>query len=125
MTRFWRGTAGAMRRITVLVTTCGLASTLPLTAAIVRLQWARQAALGLLLAVSALHAGPAVADALRVCIPDDTPPYSWRENGAEQGFDVAVAHRLAAALKRDLSLFWYDNDYDRESDGTLGVTGWS
>ncbi len=119
MIHFWRSALGAMGYTTVLVTTKVMVSTG--TIALARSQWARQAALGLLLAVSALCAGPVAAEALRVCIPDDTPPYSWREKGAEQGFDVAVAQRLAAALKRDLSLFWYDNEYDRESDGTLGV----
>jgi ABC-type amino acid transport substrate-binding protein len=61
------------------------------------------------------------AEPLRVCIGDDSPPYAWKTKDGARGFDALMAARLAERLERPLQLFWYDNDYDRESDGIIGV----
>ncbi len=70
--------------------------------------------------VAGLHAAEA-REPLRVCMPEDTPPYSWKVKADERGFDVQLARAVATRIDRDLILFWYDNDYDRESDGVIGV----
>jgi ABC-type amino acid transport substrate-binding protein len=54
-------------------------------------------------------------------MPEDTPPYAWKVKNDARGFDVQLARAVANRLDRDLVLFWYENEYDRESDGVIGV----
>jgi ABC-type amino acid transport substrate-binding protein len=56
------------------------------------------------------------AEPLRICVPDASPPYSWREARQPRGFDIAVGREVAARMGREARFFWYESGFDRESD---------
>lgn len=53
-------------------------------------------------------AAPAAPAALRVAIPGDTPPYTFRQEGQMVGLEIDFAHELSAALGRPLEVLEFD-----------------
>ncbi len=56
---------------------------------------------------------------LSVCLNKDNAPFSFANEGAQAGFDVAVAQAVAAKLGRPLELRWYQKE--RRSRGSVAV----
>jgi len=71
------------------------------------------------MAVSVVLAAPAPAMAdtapLRVCLEEDSPPYSFKFRKRQGGFDLAVAQALAARLGRPLEVQWFESENDDEN----------
>lgn len=67
----------------------------------------------------ALAAWAAVAAPLRVCIADDSAPYSAREGAQAAGLDVALMQAVAGQLDRELQLVWFEGRYDKEGNLSL------
>ena len=70
------------------------------------------------IAVSALPAAPPVAAdpaALRVCLEEDSPPYSFKFRKRSGGFDLAVAGAVARKLGRPLEVQWFESENDDEN----------
>lgn len=80
-----------------------------------RLRFANTAAavLSTLLA-SGVHAAP-----LRVCVPEDSAPYSTVERGKAHGLDVALMQAVAKRLDRPLELTWFEGRFDKEGNLSL------
>ena len=53
-------------------------------------------------------AAPAARAALRVAVPAETPPYSFRQEGQLVGLEIDFARELAAALGRPLEILEFD-----------------
>src|SRR3984957_16605680 len=76
------------------------------------------AALILTLAASARPAA-AGGGALRVCLDENIPPYSFHEGKEAGGFDLAVAEAVAKHLGRVLAVQWFETGIDADSSLTL------
>lgn len=75
------------------------------------------AALALLCgAVSGVRAEPA---ALRVCLADDSAPYSSTASGTPRGFDHALFQAVALRLGRRFEPLWFESRYDKEGNLSL------
>lgn len=64
-------------------------------------------------------AGGARAAPLRVCMPDDSAPYSTLERGQGRGLDVALLGAVAKRLDRPLELTWFEGRFDKEGNLSL------
>jgi ABC-type amino acid transport substrate-binding protein len=66
-------------------------------------------------------ARPAAAEeeTLRVCLNENTPPYSFHEGKEAGGFDLAVAEAVAKRLGRTLAVQWFETGIDADSSLTL------
>lgn len=64
-------------------------------------------------------AGGARAAPLRVCMPDDSAPYSTVERGQGHGLDVALMGAVAKRLDRQLELTWFEGRFDKEGNLSL------
>lgn len=69
----------------------------------------------------ALAAAAAAASAapLRVCMADDSAPYSARERGRATGLDVTLLDKVAEQLGRELQLVWFEGRYGKEGNLSL------
>jgi ABC-type amino acid transport substrate-binding protein len=62
------------------------------------------------------------ADPLRVCLEENTPPYSVHNEKDEtksHGFDLAVAEAIAKRLNRPLEIQWFETELDVDTSTTL------
>jgi ABC-type amino acid transport substrate-binding protein len=59
------------------------------------------------------------ADALRICLNENAPPYSMHQKTGDAGFDLAVAGALAQRLGRTLAVQWFESKLDSDSSGAL------
>lgn len=76
----------------------------------------------LTLAGSALVAGSALAQgspAMRVCLPEDSAPYSWVERGHGRGFDMEILEAASRQIGRSFEPVWFESRYDKEGNGSL------
>jgi len=72
------------------------------------------AAVLLPLLAAGAHAAP-----LRVCMPEDSAPYSTVEKGQPHGLDVALMRAVAKRLDRPLELTWFEGRFDKEGNLSL------
>ena len=74
-----------------------------------------------LILTATASASPATAEeeTLRVCLNENTPPYSFHEGKEAGGFDLAVAEAVAKRLGRALSVQWFETGIDTDSSLTL------
>jgi ABC-type amino acid transport substrate-binding protein len=59
---------------------------------------------------------PAAAETLTVCLEQDTPPYSYKEDDKTGGFDLAVAKEVAKRMGRELAVQWFEVGETPEED---------
>jgi ABC-type amino acid transport substrate-binding protein len=79
----------------------------------------RRAALVLSAALALANRAGHAEESLKVCLNEDAPPYSMRHEGADAGFDLAVAEALARRLGRTLEVKWFESKLDEDSNGAL------
>jgi ABC-type amino acid transport substrate-binding protein len=78
----------------------------------------RPCLVAVLAAAFALQGGASrAADALRICLNENAPPYSAHQKTGDAGFDLAVAGALAQRLGRTLSVQWFESKIDGDSSG--------
>ena len=58
---------------------------------------------------------PAFADTLKVCLEENSDPYSWKRGPKQGGFDLRVAEAVAQALGKDLKVQWFESENEEES----------
>lgn len=58
---------------------------------------------------------PAVGLDLKVCLEEESPPYSYKFGKKIGGFDYHVAKTLAAKLDRSLTVQWFETENDEEN----------
>lgn len=76
----------------------------------------RAIAFGTLMATGiALGSFAAAADTLKVCLEENSDPYSWKHGSNQGGFDLQVAGALADALGKDLKVQWFETENEEES----------
>jgi hypothetical protein len=59
---------------------------------------------------------------LRVCLPEDSAPYSWVERNRGAGLDHDLLAAVAARLGREFEPLWFESRYDKEGKG--GMPAW-
>ncbi len=84
-----------MRRTRQILTTLSLAS-------------------GLVVVAALLQPGKA-EQTLKVCLEEDSPPYSYKFGKKVGGFDYDVSKELAARLRRVFKVQWYETENDEEN----------
>jgi ABC-type amino acid transport substrate-binding protein len=57
----------------------------------------------------------AARDTLKICLEEDSPPYSYKFGKKIGGFDFDLAAALAARLRRDLKVQWFEFEMDEEN----------
>ncbi|MEI7782984.1 MAG: transporter substrate-binding domain-containing protein [Betaproteobacteria bacterium] len=57
----------------------------------------------------------AVAEPLRVCVSQDTPPLSQVRHGQARGFDIRLAQAVAEASGRELKILPFETEFEKES----------
>ena len=63
---------------------------------------------------------PATAEGtLRICLNEDTPPYSFRHGKSAGGFVLAMAEAVAKRLGRTLEVQWFETGIDTDSSLTV------
>jgi ABC-type amino acid transport substrate-binding protein len=76
-------------------------------------------ATALLMAASAIPAA-AAEETLKICLDEDLPPLSLHHRGKpDRGFDVTLAHAVAAKLGRPLKVQWFESKLDEDSSPSL------
>lgn len=63
--------------------------------------------------------GAAGTEPLRLCMAEDSEPYSAVDNGQARGFDVAMMRAVAERIGRGLELVWFEGRYDKEGNLSL------
>jgi len=52
---------------------------------------------------------------LKICLEEESPPYSYKFGKNIGGFDYQLAQELAARLGRDLTIQWFETENDEEN----------
>ena len=63
----------------------------------------------------AMAAVPAAGAELKVCLEEDSPPYSYKFGKKKGGFDYDVSMELASRLGRSLTVQWFETENDEEN----------
>ncbi|MGH1429862.1 MAG: transporter substrate-binding domain-containing protein [Neptuniibacter sp.] len=58
-------------------------------------------------------------DELRVCLQEDSAPYSYKIKTEKKGFDVDLVSEIAKKMDRTLKLVWFEGEVERESSDAL------
>jgi len=71
--------------------------------------------LGLAAGLAIATSGADAKDPLKVCLEEDSPPYSYKFGKKIGGFDYQLAQELAVRLDRDFKVQWYESENDEEN----------
>jgi len=68
---------------------------------------------------AAVSAAGSSGPALRVCLEEGSPPYSFKFKRRQGGFDLVLAERVAKELGRTLAVQWFEFEIDEDEINSL------